>query len=481
MLALRWSDRLIALVSIVVLARLLDPADFGVVGYAVLVTGLVELLTQISTDAALIRDQSQGRAAYDGAWTINIARGLGVGLVIAALAGPAATYLREPRVEAIMLWLALVPMIHGVENVGTVDFRKHLDFSRQFVFRLVTRLVATVTALSLALAWRDYWALVVGMLVHCIVSLAASYALHPFRPRPSLAGMRGILRFSGWVALQDFVIGISERLPGLLVARFADTTALAFLTTAREIADMATTELRSPIRAALYPGFAKIAHEGDRLRAALLDATGILSLVALPVPLGIALTAADAVPLVLGEKWLPIVPVLQILGIGGAVAALSTNGHLVLHALNKPHLVTLVAALRFGVLAPLAFMLIPPYGPIGAAYALLGATGMVLAAEYSLSTWRLAIAPQRFIAVVWRPLVAAITMAVVVQFLQSRLGEAATTTVQLTHIVLCAIVGCAAYAGCVLLLWRLVGLPQGAERRLIALLGASSRRLAGHG
>ncbi len=481
MLALRWSDRLIALGSIVVLARLLDPADFGVVGYAVLLTGILDLLTRFSTDAALIRDQSRGRGSYDGAWTINIVRGFGVGLMVAALAAPTAAYLGEPRLEAIMYWLALVPLLHGFENVGTVDFRKHLEFSRQFAFRLVTRLVATAMTLGLALAWRDYWALVVGMLVHCAVSLAASYALHPFRPRLSVSGMRGILRFSGWLALQDLIQGVTERLPSLLVARFADATALAFLTTAREVADMAITELRAPIRAALYPGFAKIAHEGERLRAALLDATGILALVSLPIPLGIALTAADAVPLVLGAKWLPIVPVLEILGVGGALSALSTNSHLVLLALNRPHLVTLVAALRLIVLAPAAFVLIPAHGPLGAAYALLAATSAVLAADYALSAWRLAIAPRRFVAVVWRPLLAAIAMAIVVQALRGWIGPSATAAEHVTHLVLCAAVGAAVYAAGVLALWRLVGIPDGAERRMISLLKSALRRVPGHG
>lgn len=481
MLALRWCDRLIALFGIVVLARLLEPSDFGVVGYAVLVIGLVELLTHLSTDAAIIRDQSPGREAYDGAWTINIVRGLVVGLLIGALASPAAAYLREPRLEAIMLWLALTPMLHGAENVGTVDFRKHLDFSRQFVFRLITRLAATVTTVVLALVWHDHWALVVGTLVHRAASLAASYALHPFRPRLSIAGTRGILRFSGWLALQDVIHGVGDKLPSLLIARFADVSALAFLTTAREIADMAITELRAPIRAALYPGFAKIAHEGARLRAALLEATGILSLVSLPVPLGIALIAPDAVPLVLGAKWLPIVPVLQILGIAGALSALSTNSHLVLLALNKAHLVAVVAVLRFVVLAPTAFLLIPAHGPLGAAYALLAASAAVLAADYALSAWRLAIAPRLFVAVIWRPLVAAIAMALVVHGLRDWIGAAATATAQVTSIAVCALVGSVTYVGSVLVLWRAAGLPEGAERRAIGVLGSSARWMTSHG
>jgi O-antigen/teichoic acid export membrane protein len=476
MLALRWCDRLIAIASMVVLARLLAPTDFGLVGYAWLVIGLVELLTPVATDSALIRDQAAGRSEYDGAWTINAIRGLIVGVLVAAMAAPAAAYFRDARVEPILYWLAMMPLLRGLENVGTVEFRKKLEFDRQFVFRLSSRLAGTLATVIVAFTWRSYWALVVGALVQCATALALSYGLHAYRPRPDLRGERGLLRFTGWLALHDIANGIADRLPGFVVGRIGDPSALAFLSTARDVADMGVNELRAPMRAALFPGLAKLAGEPERLRAALVESTGVLALLSLPLPLGLTLLAPDLVPLLFGEKWLPMVPVLQVLSVSGTLSALFTNSHLLLLIVNKPQLLLVVTVLRLLVVAPVALLLVPAQGPIGAAYAILASVIATLVADYLLCSWRLGIAPRRFVAALWRPVLATIAMGVAVE-LARRIAVATPTTLhQVLRVAALIGVGAVTYVGCGLAVWRLAGRPDGAERRALELLGIRQRR-----
>ena len=110
MLAFRWIDRLIGLLSISILARMLVPEDFGIVGYAMLVMGLLDLLTGISTDVELIRHKGADSGYFNAAWTMNVLRGLAIGALMIALIRPASNFFHEPRIEAIMLALAAIPI-----------------------------------------------------------------------------------------------------------------------------------------------------------------------------------------------------------------------------------------------------------------------------------------------------------------------------------------------------------------------------------
>src|SRR5687768_2663069 len=114
--ALRLADRVIGLVSLSILARLLLPEDFGLVALAVSFIALVEMFGQFGVELALIRNQHAGREQYDGAWSINIMTAAGVSLALVLLASSAANFFQEPRLEAIVYWLALAHVIRSLEN-----------------------------------------------------------------------------------------------------------------------------------------------------------------------------------------------------------------------------------------------------------------------------------------------------------------------------------------------------------------------------
>ena len=185
---------------------------------------------------------------------MNILRGLAIAILMIALTLPAADYFREAALIPIMLALAAVPAIQGFENVGMVDFRKNLEVDREFWFLLAVRLMGTIATIALAFAFRSYWALVAGGIFRTVFRVALSFTVHPFRPRLNLARIPEIFRFSRWMMLQNLAMGVYEKLPGFVIGREWSSSALAFFNVGKEIADLSATELRAPIRRALYPG-----------------------------------------------------------------------------------------------------------------------------------------------------------------------------------------------------------------------------------
>ena len=128
MVAMRWSIRGIGIVSVVILARLLAPDDFGILAMAMIVVGFFGILTETYMDLALIRDAGATRSHYDTAWTLGVLQGMGVAAVVILIASPASSYFNDSRVELVIQVLALGIFIQGFENIGVVAFRKELDF-----------------------------------------------------------------------------------------------------------------------------------------------------------------------------------------------------------------------------------------------------------------------------------------------------------------------------------------------------------------
>jgi O-antigen/teichoic acid export membrane protein len=237
----------------------------------------------------------------------------------------------------------------------------------------------------------------------------------------------------------------------------------------KEIAELSITEIRAPIRRALYPGLARIADRQERLSEVLVESTAMFALLTVPIPLGIALVAEDLVPLFLGAQWQPTVAVLQPLCIAVAVSALGNNSQLAYMALNRAHLAAIAAVVRLLLLAALLVVLPVSYGVIGVAYVVAGVSCIMLVADYALSARILSISTGRFLCAVWRPVTASLAMCVAVWLIRSGFAPAADLPAHVWSLVRSTLLGAVVYVVCLLALWVMGGRRDGAERRLVAL------------
>ena len=158
----RWLERLLEFASILVLARLLAPQDFGLVAIAASIAVIIEGLSALDVNKALIRHREEGRDLYDTAWTLAVLRGV----LVAAVMLLVAAFLDDPRLAAIVCVLALSPLISGLANPRFMLFERALEYSKPALASLWSRLVSFLVTVTIALATQSYWALVVGMLVN---------------------------------------------------------------------------------------------------------------------------------------------------------------------------------------------------------------------------------------------------------------------------------------------------------------------------
>ncbi len=461
MVLMRLLVRAIGLVSTIILARLLVPEDFGLVALATSIAFAVEVLGQFSFDVALIRDVKAGRDHYDTAWTLAVIRGVLLGLLVAALAYPMSVAFNDARLTSMICIFAGTIALEGFQNVGVVNFRKEMRFGREFMFMVTQKLVSFSVTLTLAVVWREYWALVAGIVAGSVTATVSSYVMHGYRPRFCLREWRALIGFSKWLLVNNMLHFLATRLDVFIIGRWFGAHDLGVYNVSSEIAALPTTELAAPIQRAIYPGMAKIAGDLDRLRQSYLDGISVLLMLAVPAAAGITVLADPIVRTLLGEKWLDAIPLLQILSLHGLIRLGGANATSVLLALGRPKVITKLSALHIALLSPALITGIWLGGLAGAAWAAVSVACAGLVVSYGITLRVLAVSPLRLLRAVWRSWVAAIVMGAPLHALSVWADHA----IDFPAVKLLAGIAAGAliYAIVHFLLWWIAGRPRGAE------------------
>lgn len=467
MVLLRLADRSIGLISTLILARLLVPADFGLVAMAMFVVAALDILSTFSFDLALIQNRSAERKHYDTAWTLNVLFGLANACLLLALAGTAASFYKEPRVENVMQCLALAAAIQGLTNIGIVAFQKELELHKEFQLGILKKLVGFCVTISLAFSLHNYWALVAGQIASAITGVVLSYRLHPYRPRFTLSGRRDLFRFSAWLLVNNILIFLVHRTTDVVLGRSVGSGALGTYRIAYEVSNLPTTELVFPISRAVFPGYSKVAASVDELRKVFLDVLAVILLFVVPAGLAISALAEPLVYVLFGEKWKEAVPLIRVLGIFGVLRASSSNSGAVYLALGIPRLLTYVTSLFLALMVSALWLLVPLYGAVGAAFAMLFAAAISLPVVFAVIASLLGLSPAALFSVFWRPLGGGLLMALALVLTQQHLGSLGVG--HLLQLVALGPMGLGLYSVTLLILWRLAGRPQGGETHMMLL------------
>lgn len=319
----RWGIRFIGFFSVIVLARLLEPADFGLVALGTAAIGLLSNFSELGAHNLLIRTRSDDRAHADTAWTIKVIQGVFVALVLAACAPLLARFFSEPRLAAILYVVAMSAIIAGFSNIGVVLARKELDFALDFRFHVYEKLVGAVATVGLAFLLRSYWSLVLGHLVGVISALIVSYGIHSYRPRWSLAKLREYLTFGASVIPMNLSNYVYQQFGTVLIGRTGTTTDVGPYSIAANVSGMATSELVAPVLRGLLPSYAKLTDNRAQLITVYLEVLTAVTTILFPVGIGLSLVADAFVVTIYGPKWAVAGPLLQWLALGATLGTLT--------------------------------------------------------------------------------------------------------------------------------------------------------------
>lgn len=336
-------DRLLRLAMVIVLARILVPAEFGLMGIALLTVAAVRQFSRLGIDAALIQHERTDVDGYlNTAWTVKAVRGVGIAAVTFLLAPSVAAFFGEPRAAPVIRVIALSPLIAGLQNPGVMYLQKQLEFHRQFVFTLSSTVANVAVAVGAAVALQNVWALVYGSLAGSVVTVLVSFLIHGYRPRPAFDREKAaeLLGYGKWIFGSGVLLFLLNQGDDAIVGWLLGAGALGFYQIAYRFSNAPATEVTHTISRVVFPTYSQIQADTEKLRIGYFRTLHVVSAVTFPMATGIILVAPAFVRTFLGEQWVPMVLAMQLLAVWGGVRALGATIGPLFRAIGRPDLDT---------------------------------------------------------------------------------------------------------------------------------------------
>jgi O-antigen/teichoic acid export membrane protein len=323
LLAVRVISRALGFASTLVMARLLAPADFGIIAMATAFSAAIDAFSQIGLQQALLRRESEDDALHNTAFTLQLGRALITGACIVLTAPLVSRWFDEPRLLQVLLVLAAISVISGGRNIGVVAFDRAMDFRPQFLIQAIPRLIQVPVTIGMGLWLQSYWALVIGIALSKLLDVAMTYILHPYRPRLSLHGWRELTAFSLWTWAASLAAVAWDRCDPFVIGPVLGSEQLGIYLLGAELALLPITELVSPAADILLMGFSMAQRQGSRAATLALPTATALASLMMPLMIGVSATSGYLVVGVLGAKWLSAQPVIAIATWAGLFAPFS--------------------------------------------------------------------------------------------------------------------------------------------------------------
>lgn len=360
----RWAIKGIGFFNTVIMARILLPADYGIVAMAMLVVGLIQALMDFGATTALMRKDEISRDEIDSVWTLRTLQSLGMGLVLVLVAAPAASYFKEIRVEYVLWILAGCVALSGAGNIGVNLAHKEFNFALNFRIQVIGKVIGVLATIAGGMWLQDYRGLVIGISSSYISGFIMSYTMHPYRPRWNTSRIAEIWALTKWLMLASVGGFILRKGDELMAGRIGTTADFGAYNVGADLGQLPTAEVGPALLNAFLPVLATMKAGAEEINAVVVKTASAVNTITMPLGLGFAAVAAPATSVILGATWIEAAQYVAPFAVVGALqniqnpyrTLLTMRGHTKVqsHAVWMEFVVFLIAA---AALVPGSFLL----------------------------------------------------------------------------------------------------------------------------
>jgi PST family polysaccharide transporter len=441
----------VSLATTVFLARVLVPADFGVVAIANLMLALVGPFYDSGLSAAFVARRGAVRAyAATLAWSTPVSGALAWGAVV--LAAPLVGWaFATPAVVPVMRVLGAGLVLRGIAAAPLAILSKELAFRSRSGAVVTGIVVEAAVSIALAASGHGLWALVGGQLAGAAAVAVMAWTIVPWRPRArfSRARLRRLWRYGRHMTAGNLLGFLGSYLDNILVGRLLGAGALGLYGAAFRWGRLPGLALGAVLGPVAFPTYVLVRDDPARLRAGYLRLVRALATVSIPAGVGLAVVAPALVRALYGPAWEGMIAPLQVFAFFGIVnSVVGTTGE-VFKALDRPGWIPGLAAVHLPALSVLLWLL-APRGPAWAALALTLAAVLSGSVALGGALRLLGLGPRALLAALATPLAAAAVMATAALAVGRALAGAAAPI----ELALVSLSGALAYVGALAVLDR---------------------------
>ncbi|MBB3465115.1 lipopolysaccharide biosynthesis protein [Rhizobium sp. BK377] len=458
----KFLARLLDFVSLLILARLLSPADFGIVAIATSVLVIVEAILDLPLTQALVRIPSPSERMFATAFTLSLIRGTAISLIMIVVACPMALIYNDPRLFSLIAVISIAPAMRSVISPRLVLFMQRFDFRREFALDIIAKGSTLIFGVGIALATDSYWGLAIGAVAGPTTATILSYIFAPMRPRLSLSEWKHFQDMIGWNTVSQVLNSLNWQMDRLLLPRFTSLSTYGAFSVADNLTGIPYQTFVGPLMRPLMAAFSNVSDRGKQITA-YLKATNAIMVVAAPVLLVIILLADPILRIVVGEKWAFAAPILQWLCTVSLIGLPTTIMPPLVMVLDKTRYVALRMSAEFAVRAPVTVLGVVMFGLDGAlaARAISAVVAYVVCLVITQRLIGASIGAQLYAFV--RPLAACLPMIGFLLWVQPVLIATPLGIELVAGVSLCSGAALAIFWAFSLLLWQAVGRPDGLE------------------
>ena len=352
--------RMLVLVSTAILARLLTPADFGVVALALVFMTFLDAIRDLGLGQALILaspEEEAARAQTVFSWSVVF--GLGLTVAMTLLAPLAASFFHEPDLKGIVPVLGFTFLLRSLGTTHYALARKHLNYRVRTVSEISEVTVRGIVGIALALGGFGAWSLVIGFVAGVAASTIALWALVPFRPRPRLTRthLRDLLSFGGLVTFIDIGAVVFYNLDYLFIGRILGANALGLYTIGFRIPELVILNIAHVAGDVLFPAYTELGRE--RLREGYLTTLRYTTMLTLPIAVGLVVLARPLILVAFGDQWTGSIDVARVVAVYALFATLAIPPGTVLKVTRRLGLMAAIGTPQLAVLVVLLVIYTP--------------------------------------------------------------------------------------------------------------------------
>lgn len=338
--------------STIVLARLLTPADFGLVAMLAIFVVFAARIAESGFATALVQQEEESNADSSTAFWFNIGTGTLMALLLCASAPYIARFYGHPELVRVTWAMALNVWLTSWLTVHSALLTRHLEFRTLAIASGVANFTGAALAIVLALRGAGIWALVAQIVVTTLLNVVVIWRLHPWRPVAifSYRSFRKLFNFGGYMLASTMLDTAATRLYSLLIGRIYSSHDLGLYSHAVSTRDSSQTMLSTIFSRVAFPVLARHGNDPVALQRRLKSANQLTMAINLPAMIGLSVVANLAVPTVFGGQWSEAGPILQVLCIAGALFPMQLANVQVLMAQGHSGKVFRIGAIKNGIL-----------------------------------------------------------------------------------------------------------------------------------
>ena len=409
-----WISQILSWASLLIVVRLLTPADFGIAAMAVILLPYLRYLGEFGIPRAIVnlRDLTEDQIAQLN--TVGVLLGISCFLIGVLVAKPFAMFFHIPPLTPVVMVTCAALIPDGLRATSEGLLTREMRFGLLSWFEAIRAIVAAIATLLLAYFHFGYWALIWGNLLGTVTRSSLILASRPHRfAVPHLGSIREALRFGRHVMVSVVALNSYQRLDNVTAGRVLGQTALGFYGMAWTLANVPIEKVTSLVTTVIPSYLAAVQNDSLALRRYLRTLTEAIALLTFPATIGIGLVAHELVPIVLGPKWTGMIVPLQVLTLYDGFRSVMALIPKVLTAVGNPRYVMWndLAAL---VILPIAFYLGSHWGTGGIAWAWVVAYPIVVVPLYRKTFATIQMKTSEYLRAIWPALEGVLVMSLAV-------------------------------------------------------------------